>query len=550
MKVRLATRGSTLALIQAQLVADALARAHPGHEFVLEPISTHGDRHPAMRLSESPREGVFVKELEKALLERRAELAVHSAKDLPTADTPGLVLAAFLPRADARDVLVSRAAASLVTLPAGARVGTGSPRRAAQIASIRPDLITQEVRGNVDTRLRRLDEGVVDALVLAAAGLERLGRLDVVHEFLPFEVMLPAPGQGALAVQALQGSDPAGLAAVINHDATSRAVVAERALLRRLGGGCLSAIGAIGVVAGGQLALQAAVLDRSGRRVLRAQARGRSDTAVVDQVAGELERLGAGALLTSSDGPLAGLRVLVTRAGGQAQALTDGLRARGASVVSCPVIQIEPLAVDPQRLRVLPDYDWLVLTSANGVDRLFELLDEAKLTLPAHIKVAAIGPQTASRLRRRGVTPALVPRHFIAEQLAEELAAVVSPASRVLLARAAGARDVLSRRLESVRVPVDVVETYRAVPPAGLAARLSAVLPGVDIVTLTSSSSARHFAQAAGDAIEARLQFACIGPVTAHTARELGMRVDIIAQEYTTRGLVEAIVRSRTRVSP
>src|SRR5436309_29016 len=129
MKVRLATRGSTLALIQAQLVADALAGAHPAHEFVLERISTHGDRHPGMKLSESPREGVFVKELEKVLLEGRAELAVHSAKDLPTADTPGLRLAAFLPRADARDVLISRPAGSLMTLPAGARIGTGSPRR-------------------------------------------------------------------------------------------------------------------------------------------------------------------------------------------------------------------------------------------------------------------------------------------------------------------------------------------------------------------------------------------------------------------------------------
>src|SRR6202047_2161375 len=162
-------------MIQAQLVADALTKRYPEHEFTLTPLTTHGDRHPSMRLSNSPREGVFVKELEQALLDGRAELAVHSAKDLPTLDTPGLVLTAFLPRADARDALIARTPATLAELASGSRIGTGSPRRAAQIAAVRPDLHAIEIRGNVDTRLRRLAEGAVDALILAVAGLERLG---------------------------------------------------------------------------------------------------------------------------------------------------------------------------------------------------------------------------------------------------------------------------------------------------------------------------------------------------------------------------------------
>ncbi|TMD48814.1 MAG: hypothetical protein E6I86_05195 [Chloroflexi bacterium] len=141
-RFRLATRGSTLAKIQAQLVADALARRYPEHEFTLTPLTTHGDRHPSMRLSESPREGVFVKDLEQALLDGRAELAVHSAKDLPTLPTSGLTLAAFLPREDPRDVLIAQPPGTLAQLPAGARIGTGSPRRAAQIAAVRPDLQT------------------------------------------------------------------------------------------------------------------------------------------------------------------------------------------------------------------------------------------------------------------------------------------------------------------------------------------------------------------------------------------------------------------------
>src|SRR3989454_7919666 len=214
---RLATRGSTLAMIQAKLAADALARRYPEHEFILVPLAAHGDRHPTLRLTDSAREGVFVKELEQALVDGRAELAVHSAKDLPTIPTPGLRLAAFLERADAHDVLIARPPSTLAQLPRGSRFGTGSPRRAAQIAAIRPDLRAVEIRGNVDTRLRRLAEGAVDALILAAAGLERLGRLGEAHELLPFAVMLPAPGQGALALQAGGPRPAAEVAGGIGH---------------------------------------------------------------------------------------------------------------------------------------------------------------------------------------------------------------------------------------------------------------------------------------------------------------------------------------------
>jgi len=411
----LATRGSTLAKIQAQLVADALARRYPEHEFTLTPLTTHGDRHPSMRLSESPREGVFLKDLEQALLDGRAELAVHSAKDLPTLPTSGLTLAAFLPREDPRDVLIAQPPGTLAQLPAGARIGTGSPRRAAQIAAVRPDLQTVEIRGNVDTRLRRLAEGAVDALVLAAAGLARLGRLGEAHELLPFEVMLPAPGQGALAIQAIEGSEAARLAGAIDDSGTSRAVHAERALLRRLGGGCLSALGAYAIVDGDDLRLQAVVLDEVGATVIRAQARGLHDADIVEEVAASLESQGASRLLTRPDTSLAGLRIMVTRADGQAAALVEALEARGATTVRCPVIAIEPIAVDPAVLRDLARYDWVVLTSANGVDRLRDLLREAHGDFPADLKVAAIGPETAARAREAGLPPTLVPQRYIAE---------------------------------------------------------------------------------------------------------------------------------------
>jgi hydroxymethylbilane synthase len=535
-------------MIQAQLVADALAQRYPEHEFTLTPLTTEGDRHPSMRLSNSPREGVFVKDLEQALLDGRAELAVHSAKDLPTLPTPGLTLAAFLSREDARDVLVARRPTTLAQLPAGARIGTGSPRRAAQIAAVRPDLQAVEIRGNVDTRLRRLREGAADALVLAAAGLARLGRLGEAHELLAFDVMLPAPGQGALAIEAVEGSEAAGLAASIDDLATSRAVRAERELLRRLGGGCLSALGAYAVVDGNDLRLQAVVLDEHGTTVIRARAQGQRDADVVEEVAVSLESQGAGRLLSRPDAALSGLRVMVTRADRQAAVLADALTALGAEAVRCPVIAIEPIAVDPAALQDLGGYDWVVLTSANGVDQLRELLRKAHRDFPAELKVAAIGPETAARAEEAGMAATLVPHRFIAEELADALSAAMTAGARILLARAAGARDVLPEQLRNRGAQVDVVETYRAVPPADVRPRLAACLPDVDMVTFTSSSTVRHFVDALPGALSERVIVACIGPITAQTARELGLRVDIIAQEYTTRGLVEAIVRSRTPI--
>jgi hydroxymethylbilane synthase len=535
-------------MIQAQLAADALAGRYPEHEFVLAPLTTHGDRHPSMRLSDSPREGVFVKELEQALFDGRAELAVHSAKDLPTLATPGLVLAAFLPRADARDALIARRPTTLSELAPGSRIGTGSPRRAAQIAAIRPDLRAVEIRGNVDTRLRRLAEGMVDGLILAVAGLERLGRLGEAHELLPFDVMLPAPGQGALVLQALEGSQAGGLATAIDDAPTRRAVEAERALLRRLGGGCLSALGAYALVEGLELTLQAVVLDASGRTIIRARARGGDDAGVVNEVAGRLEAQGSAGLLMRPRRSLEGLRIMVTRADRQAAALADELMAQGAETVTCPVIAIEPIEVSPATLQDLDRYDWVVVTSVNGVDRLRELLREAGRDFPADMKVAAIGPETAARAQEAGMTPTLVPQRFIAEELADALAGVMVAGARILLARAAGSRDVLPEQLRAHGARVDVLETYRAVPPANVRSRLAACLPGVDMITFTSSSTVRHFVEAMPGPLPDRVMIACIGPITAQTARDLGLRVDIIAQEYTTRGLVDAIVRGRNPI--
>jgi hydroxymethylbilane synthase len=242
--LRIGSRGSRLALVQSAMVRDALLARHPHLDVTIVPITTRGDQLQDRSIAELGKEGVFVTAIEEALRERRVDLAVHSAKDLPTAQPDDLHFAACLPRADARDVLVSRRG-GLQSLPPGSRVGTSSPSRGAQVLAARPDLTIADVRGNVDTRLGKLAAGEYDALVLAAAGLVRLGLGDAVTEWLSLDVVVPAPGQGALAVQVRADDQAVGAAvAPLDHPITTLALVAERAFLAATGAGCTGVVGA------------------------------------------------------------------------------------------------------------------------------------------------------------------------------------------------------------------------------------------------------------------------------------------------------------------
>jgi len=268
------TRGSRLALRQTEIAHEALRAAHPGVTFEDRTIRTAGDRTKAS-LSEIGGRGVFVIELERALLSGEIDIAVHSLKDLPTEETPGLAITAVLPREDPRDVLVSRGGAKLDDLPRGALVGTGSPRRAAQLIALRPDVRIADIRGNVDTRIRKVQTHEYDAVVLAAAGLARLGWLDRASQIFEPEEMLPAPGQGALAVQ-VRADDSDTLAVVLSadHPDTRAAVTAERAFERRLGGGCHAAIAALAHVADERIRLRGLIADPSGENLISGELEG------------------------------------------------------------------------------------------------------------------------------------------------------------------------------------------------------------------------------------------------------------------------------------
>ncbi|MGH2591087.1 MAG: hydroxymethylbilane synthase [Actinomycetota bacterium] len=294
MKLRIGTRRSRLALAQAAEVASALAAN--GVETELVPMTTSGDRGADPSTDPAGVKGLFVAEIDRALRDGGIDLAVHSAKDLPARDDEGLVIAAVPERASPLDVLVTRD----VELPSGSRVGTSSVRRQAQVFRWRPDVLLKDVRGNVDTRLRKLADGEVEALVLAAAGLLRLGVVPEHVSPMSISEMVPAPGQGCLAVQA-RGDDEATRAAVaaLDHGPSRDALTAERILMRALGGGCALPLGAFAERSGGGMRMVAIVLSPEGARYARAEVEAPTPEEVAELARLDLAAGGADEILSA-----------------------------------------------------------------------------------------------------------------------------------------------------------------------------------------------------------------------------------------------------------
>lgn len=297
--VVIGTRGSALARRQTALVIELLRAARPDLECEERQIVTSGDRtqQSGEPLPEIGGKGLFTAELEQGLRDGELDLAVHSLKDLPTEDPEGVAVGAVCLREDVRDCLVSRAEVLLAELPAGAVVGTSSLRRTAQLRALRPDLELRSIRGNVDTRIRKVRDGEFDAAVLAAAGLRRLGLEREVSDWLPPETMLPAPGQGALAVQCRsEDEDVLELLKAIDDPEARAATTAERAFLRELGGGCAAPVAAYGRPNGGQVELEGLVASPDGQTAVRVSGKGEPE-AVGERLAREALEAGADRIL-------------------------------------------------------------------------------------------------------------------------------------------------------------------------------------------------------------------------------------------------------------
>ncbi len=294
--LRIGSRGSQLALWQSNHIADLL-RAR-GHEVQIEIIKTTGDKITDVALAKVGTKGMFTKEIEEALLERRVDLAVHSLKDLPTDLAEDFEIAAITERQNPRDAFLSRFFNTISELPAKARVGTSSLRRQAQLRAIRPDLNIFPLRGNVDTRLRKLEEGDYDAIVLASAGLNRLGRTEWIRQVLPPEMMCPAAGQGALAIEIRAGDERTRQElAFLNHQSTRTATTCERALLNELGGGCQVPIGAFAEVEQNEIKLVGLVARPDGSAIIREVRYGRDPQSLGAEVGQLLLRRGGREIL-------------------------------------------------------------------------------------------------------------------------------------------------------------------------------------------------------------------------------------------------------------
>lgn len=269
LKIRIGTRGSALALKQTHLVRRRLHGLYPNAKIEIFQIKTKGDKITDAPLAKIGGKGLFVKEIEQALLSENIDLAVHSLKDVTTELPPGLCLGAITEREDPRDALIAKNGISFSQLPENAQIGTSSLRRRAQLLHLRPDLKIVPLRGNVDTRLRKLKTEKMDAIIMASAGLKRMGLEKEINEYLPFELILPAIGQGALAIEIREEDRWQGIVSPLNHLPTALATMAERAFLRRLHGGCQVPIAAYAQIKDHRLLLNGMVADTDGRRLLK-----------------------------------------------------------------------------------------------------------------------------------------------------------------------------------------------------------------------------------------------------------------------------------------
>lgn len=559
--MRLGTRGSALALAQTALVVAALDRLSPAPVTEIVVVRTEGDSDKSSPLSEIGGRGVFTTALEAALLHGEIDAAVHSAKDLPTAIARSAPIIAVPDRDDPRDVLVSRHHMTLDQLPSRPVIGTSSRRRASQILRLRPDARIVNLRGNIDTRLRKAQNGDYDAIVLAAAGMRRLGWGDQICQIFSIDELVPSPGQGAIAVQAIAGSDIADTLSATDNRTVSKAVAIERAFLASTGVGCSSPVGAHATVVGGQYRLVAMLADPSGHHVCQAEE---------DLAAGEEEHHAAeiGRRLRSQvdggvqcgwngfrteAGALAGARVVVTRPRRQAEPLLKALAARGAEAMHLPTIRVEPVedmkALDAAlRAAARGEFDWIVFSSVNGVETVGHRLSHLQLAGDdcTGARVAAIGRATADCARKLGFTVALIPSKPDGETLALELSALLAPDSRVLYPRSAIGRDDIPDALRDRGADVVCLDVYRTLPESTVDHTvLAQVRQGdVEAITFSSPSSVRRLVDLVGGDIACTRQVPviCAGPVTAASAREAGFLVVGVSDDPGPESMADAVV--------
>lgn len=561
--LRIGTRGSALALWQARHIQNELARLVPERITSLETIASDGDLDKVSSLTEIGGRGVFSSALQRALLEHRIDLAVHSTKDVPTLAPLGLQISAFPVRDDPRDVLVSRHRAGIAELPPAPLIGTSSRRRSVQVMALRPDAVVVDIRGNIDTRLRKATSDDYDAVVLAAAGLLRMGWAERITEYLPIDTFTPSPGQGVLAIETRAAPDPVpAMVEGITDRRTAFEVSLERTFLTSIGGGCTTPIGAharLETAHGREIVRFWGMLaNEDGTRLERTYEE--FAPADADREVREIARHLMQALVpvwtgaARRDGQsnvLEGKQVLVTGTPALRESLRDAFTRFGATVTDQPTISIVPTdnvqALDAAVQSMQSGtYDWVFVTSENAVDAVARGL--ATPVVPDATRIAAVGTQTRRALRERGIEVEIAP---IQDQRAAGLLVALDDGkldlagSRVLCLLGKRARNELPDGLRTRGANVDVVEAYRTedvtVPERRV---LELIRAGkIDVVTFGSPSSVESLVRMLGVDLAA-LSGAClvaIGPTTARAMNAFDLTAHVVATVPDAGGLVRSV---------
>jgi hydroxymethylbilane synthase len=547
-KIIIGTRGSDLALIQTNIVEVLLKKKYPSLTITITIIKTTGDNDMRPVPLDDIGKGWFTRELDRALLSGSIDLAVHSLKDIPETLPDGLVIAAVLKREDVRDAFVSKKNVPFARLKKGAVIGTDSNRRRTQILSRRPDLIVNSIRGNVQTRLEKLNNGDYDGIILAVAGLKRLGMDARISEYFPVSEIIPSPGQGALAVVCKKNNrELIDLLKKITHKRTVREVLAEREFSQVFGGGCKTPVGAYAYISKQSLTLQGFIGSIDGKRLIRDSVTG--DAASYKKLGREL----ASRLLEKSrDWYYATNKkyVVVTRPEEENEPLKRKLEESGFSVLSYPTIAIVKAVLSGKDKKALFDigsFDRILFTSVHGVTYFMQTITHLKFDkkMLSQIRIGAVGPKTAEAAKKSGLSVTVIPQEFTTEALGKSFQNIRG--KKFLLLRSDIASRILPDMLRKKGAQVLEIPIYKTVYIKNSDSMFEKILNSEQIrcITFTSPSTVagfikrvrlkKHITRALS------LPVVAIGPVTQKAAAKYGFKNISTANIYTIEGLVSAV---------
>lgn len=560
--IRIGTRGSKLALYQAYRVKDELQPHYPDTEFTIEIIKTKGDKILDVALSKIGDKGLFTKEIEEALFNHEIDMAVHSLKDLPTVFPEGAKLGAVLKRGEIRDALISTNGRKIADLTSNDVIATSSLRRKAQLLRINKDFKIIEIRGNVNTRIRKMEEGYCDVMIMAAAGLQRLEMSHYISDLFEPEVMIPACSQGAIVIE-IRENDPVTeeIISKINDEKTLIATDAERAFLRTLEGGCQIPVGSYTRFDGDTFHITGFISSIDGTQYIKDSAEGVISQAVYVsmKLAKNLHSRGGAEILKAirdenivfaqSDVSLKDKVIISTRAIESGDSLPDLLKACGAKLLSLPMIEIAPSKLDSrmiEQLNHLEQFDWIFFTSKNGVINFFRHLIDVKgnTELPKTAKLAVIGYKTGLELEYYGYTPTLICDENTSDDLLVQFYKKYQPQNlNILLAQGNLADNTLSNRL-STENTVSRINVYQTVKPAYADPEIVEIIKNglYDLIVFTSPSTFTNFCSYFNPDQIGKLKMVSIGTTTTKAIQEAGFEPAITAKKSSAEGLRDAII--------